>query len=152
MPARRQHRDQISDQEEIVEFEHLLQHEQANGQIVARGKTRFLDRTEPVLCRGRSGTIRNRALGSALNGFLNGSWSAKRDVGHVSPRIPGCRRHAQRLESAGTIRDKANTRPLIGKAMLGVIAEMQGLLPWIVLASLQAAEVCSLSPCGRGVG
>jgi hypothetical protein len=36
--------------------------------------------------------------------------------------------------------------------MLGVIAEMQGLLPWIVLASLQAAEVCSLSPCGRGVG
>jgi hypothetical protein len=45
-----------------------------------------------------------------LNTSLNGSMSVERHIGHVSPGMPDCRRHAQRLENAETIRNDANTR------------------------------------------
>ena len=44
VPARREHRDEIADQEEIVELEHLLQDHQPDGQVIARREIGFLDR------------------------------------------------------------------------------------------------------------
>ena len=89
MPARREHRDEIPYQEEVVELEHLLQDEQRDRQIVARCEIGLLDCAKPVL-RIRFGMILARSLDFVWNAALNGALSVERNIGHFSPRTPDC--------------------------------------------------------------
>jgi hypothetical protein len=105
MPTWREHRDQVPDQEEIVEFEHLLQDEEPDRQIVARREIGLLDSAQPVLRITFEmilfRMILGRPLDSVLKIALNGALSVERHIGHCSPRTPDCRRHAQRFKVPG---------------------------------------------------
>ena len=96
MPTRREHRDEISDQEEVVEFEHFLHDEQPDRRIVARGEIGLLYRTDPIL--RVAFRLILPPLYVALHTSLNDAMSVKRHVGHISPRMPDCRRHTQRFK------------------------------------------------------
>src|SRR5207302_5922450 len=89
MPTWREHRDEIPDQEEVVEFEHLLQDEQRDRQIVARCEIGLLDRAKPVL-RIPFGISLARSLDLVFNTALVCALRVERTVGHCSPRTLYC--------------------------------------------------------------
>ena len=113
MPARRQHRDQIADQEEVVEFEHLLQDEEPDRQIIARRQPGFLDSARASPARrpwndpwaGRSGFRLQRCPERRL-----ARRAKHRPFLSPDARLPPS---CAAVRSAETIRDKISTRPLI---------------------------------------